>query len=146
MVVYRLSSICAPRGSTVEMSVFYRSYDEDHRRSSVSTSWFRTERGLQGRRRSPGLKNVLQSDGRVQIFSSSRGNVNLSISNLAENDSAEYQFTFHAGSSVWTSVLPGTGVTVTGNPDPAAAQVPPLLHPQQPALICSSAGSAAHSV
>lgn len=111
-MTYSHRSICAPRGSTLDISASYRSYDELYG-SIVFTSWFRTERGLQGRRSSPDMR-TLWSDGRVQIFSSPGGTSTLRIRNLTEGDSAEYQFKFWTYGLTWRSDLPGTGVTVTG--------------------------------
>lgn len=135
-MTYSRSSICAPRGSTLAISASYHSYDEYYGSTApASTSWFRTERGLQGRRRSPAMKTILQSGGRFQI-STSRRTSTLRISNLEDSDSAEYQFQFQTPEFVWSSVLPGTGVTVTGTAQQQLSPLKPLIHPQQPSAPC----------
>lgn len=147
-MTYKQSSICAPRGSTLEISAVYQSYFG----KPTSTSWFRTEHGPQARRQSAGLKETLQSDAHVEISPNIEGST-LRIRNLTESHSAEYQFTFQTDSFTWTSVLPGTRVTVTGTDQQRHSPFTPLVRPQQPVsslllhpgLVCSSAGSADQS-
>lgn len=111
-VTYSSRSICAPRGSTLEIDSSYSTHAYDSNR--VSPSWVRSKGGLQGRRHSlEDLSNTLQSAGRVQVTHRRRGST-LRIRNLTEDDSAEYRFRLKTGGSRWKNILPGTRVTVTG--------------------------------
>ncbi|KAI3353500.1 hypothetical protein L3Q82_020020 [Scortum barcoo] len=83
-VTYTDRSICAFKGSSVDISCTYNSY----KYYVESKYWFRTER-------------------------SQRGRSTLRISDLRERDSAQYHFTFKTPSFEWRSSLPATTLTVT---------------------------------
>ncbi|XP_029989057.1 sialoadhesin-like isoform X2 [Sphaeramia orbicularis] len=110
-VTYTSRSICAPRGSSVDMSCTYRSY-EDHVESSL---WFSLDHSYQwGSASQPeDLSEDSQCAGRVQIFETQRGRSTLRITDLRESDSAQYHFKFKTYSFEWRSSLPGTTLTVT---------------------------------
>ncbi|XP_071059961.1 myelin-associated glycoprotein-like isoform X2 [Pseudochaenichthys georgianus] len=100
-VAYSERSICAFKGSSVDISCTYSSYE-----SVQSKFWFRPER------RDQDLSEDSQYAGRVQLFSRWRGST-LRISDLRDSDSAQYLFTFKTPSFEWRSALPGTTLTVT---------------------------------
>ncbi|XP_045886743.1 uncharacterized protein LOC123957736 [Micropterus dolomieu] len=113
-VTYTDRSICAVKGSSVNISCIYNSYDTDIR----SKFWFSPERSLQWQNPSQpeDLSEDSQYAGRVQVLETERGRSTLRITDLRESDSAEYHFKFTAGSFEWRSSLPGTTLTVT-DPD-----------------------------
>ncbi|XP_045899008.1 B-cell receptor CD22-like, partial [Micropterus dolomieu] len=112
-VTYTDRSICAIKGSSVDISCTYNSYE-----TITSRSWFSPERSLQWQNPSQpeDLSEDSQYAGRVQVLDTERGRSTLRITDLRESDSAEYHFTFTAGSFEWRSSLPGTTLTVT-DPD-----------------------------
>ncbi|KAI4794936.1 hypothetical protein KUCAC02_031730 [Chaenocephalus aceratus] len=103
-------SICAPRGSSVDISCRYSSND-----CITSKFWFSPERSHQGQ--IPSQPEDLSEDthyaARVQILDTERGRSTLRISDLRDSDSAQYLFTFKTPSFEWRSDLPGTTLTVT---------------------------------
>ncbi|XP_063740891.1 titin-like isoform X1 [Eleginops maclovinus] len=101
-VTYSERSICAFKGSSVDISCTYSSY-EDHVKSKF---WFRPERSHQD------LSEDSQYRERVQVLSPRREST-LRISDLRDSDSAQYLFTFKTASSEWGRDLPGTTLTVT---------------------------------
>ncbi|XP_036952979.1 B-cell receptor CD22-like isoform X2 [Acanthopagrus latus] len=108
-VIYTDRSICASKGSSVDISCTYSSYD-----TIRSKFWFSPERSHQWQ--SPSQPEDLsdsQFAGRVQVLESERGRSTLRITDLTESDSAQYHFTFKTGWSEWRSSLPGTTLTVT---------------------------------
>ncbi|XP_045898899.1 uncharacterized protein LOC123966844, partial [Micropterus dolomieu] len=113
-VTYTDRSICAVKGSSVDISCTYNSYYTDIR----SKFWFSPERSLQWQNPSQpeDLSEDSQYAGRVQVLETERGRSTLRITDLRESDSAEYHFKFTAGSFEWRSSLPGTTLTVT-DPD-----------------------------
>ncbi|XP_041662030.1 B-cell receptor CD22-like [Cheilinus undulatus] len=110
-VIYTLRTICASRGSSVDISCSYISFE-----SIRSKFWFRSDQS-QSRRyylQPEDLRGDSQYANRVQITDSRRGDAStLRISDLRESDSAVYRFTFTAGSSEWGNSLHGTTLTVT---------------------------------
>ncbi len=104
-VTYTHRSICASKGSSVDISCTYNSYYND----VTSKFWF-----------SPGSSHQWQSPSqpdsqdRVQVLETERGRSTLRITDLRESDSAQYQFKFKARRFEWKSILPGTTLTVTG--------------------------------
>ncbi|XP_045931671.1 uncharacterized protein LOC123987100 [Micropterus dolomieu] len=110
-VTYTDRSICAIKGSSVDISCTYNSYE-----TIRSKFWFSPERSLQWQNPSQpeDLSEDSQYAGRVQVLETERGRSTLRITDLRESDSAEYHFKFTAGSFEWRSSLPGTTLTVTG--------------------------------
>ncbi|XP_036952715.1 sialoadhesin-like isoform X2 [Acanthopagrus latus] len=108
-VIYTDRSICASKGSSVDISCTYSS-DEIIK----SKFWFSPERSHQWQ--SPSQPEDLsdsQFAGRVQVLESERGRSTLRITDLTESDSAQYHFKFTTQWSEWRSSLPGTTLTVT---------------------------------
>ncbi|KAI9529201.1 hypothetical protein NQZ68_013508 [Dissostichus eleginoides] len=101
-VAYSERSTCAPKGSSVDISCTYRSYENNVQ----SKFWFRPERSHQD------LSKDSQYSGRVVVISPLRGST-LRISDLRDSDSAQYRFKFKTPSFEWRSDLPGTTLTVT---------------------------------
>ncbi|XP_045898565.1 B-cell receptor CD22-like, partial [Micropterus dolomieu] len=108
-VTYTVRSICAVKGSSVDISCTYNSYSTYIR----SKFWFSPERSLQWQNPSQpeDLSEDSQYAGRVQVLETERGRSTLRITDLRESDSAEYHFT--AYTFEWRSSLPGTTLTVT---------------------------------
>uniref|UniRef100_A0AAZ1X4F6 Ig-like domain-containing protein n=1 Tax=Oreochromis aureus TaxID=47969 RepID=A0AAZ1X4F6_OREAU len=102
-VNYSNRSICAVKGSSVDISSTYNSYESPIQ----STSWFRSGHG------SEDLREDSQYAGRVEVIETERGRSTLRIRDLTESDSAEYHFKFNTQSFEWGSSLPGTTLTVT---------------------------------
>uniref|UniRef100_A0A669D9Z8 Ig-like domain-containing protein n=1 Tax=Oreochromis niloticus TaxID=8128 RepID=A0A669D9Z8_ORENI len=102
-VNYSNRSICAVKGSSVDISSTYNSYES----LIQSTSWFRSGRG------SEDLREDSQYAGRVELIETERGRSTLRIRDLTESDSAQYHFKFKTQSFEWKSSLPGTTLTVT---------------------------------
>ncbi|XP_070684111.1 cell adhesion molecule CEACAM5-like [Pempheris klunzingeri] len=109
-VTYTHRSICAPKGSSVDISSTYSSSG-----SITSKLWFRSERSRQWVYQSQpeDLSEDPQYAGRVQVLETEGGRSTLRITELTERDSAQYHFKFTAGSFDWRSSLPGTTLTVT---------------------------------
>uniref|UniRef100_A0A3P8PMA3 Ig-like domain-containing protein n=1 Tax=Astatotilapia calliptera TaxID=8154 RepID=A0A3P8PMA3_ASTCA len=102
-VNYSNRRICAVKGSSVDISCTYNSYESPIQ----SKSWFRSGRG------SEDLTEDSQYAGRVEVTETERGRSTLRIRDLTESDSAEYHFKFKTQSFEWKSSLPGTTLTVT---------------------------------
>ncbi|KAM8772405.1 Schwann cell myelin protein-like [Acanthopagrus schlegelii] len=108
-VIYTDRSICASKGSSVDISCTYSSYD-----TIRSKFWFSPERSHQWQ--SPSQPEDLsdsQFAGRVQVLESVRGRSTLRITDLTESDSAQYHFKFTTQWFEWRSSLPSTTLTVT---------------------------------
>ncbi|XP_034092140.1 titin-like isoform X3 [Gymnodraco acuticeps] len=112
-VIHTDRSICAFKGSSVDISCIYSSYE-----SITDGFWFSPERYHQGQNSSQpeDLSEDSQYRGRVQILETERGRSTLRISDLRDSDSAQYLFKFKTPSFEWRSDLPGTTLTVT-DPD-----------------------------
>ncbi|XP_033985838.1 uncharacterized protein LOC117482003 [Trematomus bernacchii] len=110
-VIYTERSICALKGSSVDISCTYSSFEDDVK----SKFWFIPERSHQGQNPSQpeDLSEDSQYAGRVQILETERGRSTLRISDLRDSDSAQYLFKFKTPSFEWRSDLPGTTLTVT---------------------------------
>ncbi|KAI9529179.1 hypothetical protein NQZ68_013486 [Dissostichus eleginoides] len=110
-VIYTERSICAPKGSSVDISCTYSSFEDDVK----SKFWFSPERSHQGQNPSQpeDLSEDSQYAGRVQILETWRGRSTLRISDLRDSDSAQYLFKFKTPSFEWRSDLPGASLTVT---------------------------------
>ncbi|XP_034543316.1 B-cell receptor CD22-like [Notolabrus celidotus] len=115
-VTYTDRRICAPKGSSMDISCTYNSYDSYYSNTKIASKfWFNPE--LSGNWQSPSLPEDLIVDsqyaGHVQVLETKRGHSALRISDLRESDSAEYRFRFSSGSFEWRNSLPGTTLTVT---------------------------------
>ncbi|XP_078022747.1 hemicentin-1-like [Epinephelus lanceolatus] len=110
-VTYTDRNICASKGSSVDISCTYSSY-ENHVESKF---WFSPERKDQWQNPSQpeDLSKDSQFAGRVQVIDTEGGRSTLRITDLRESDSAEYHFKFTTPSFEWRSSLPGTTLTVT---------------------------------
>ncbi|XP_042246372.1 uncharacterized protein LOC121882292 [Thunnus maccoyii] len=113
-VIYTDRSICAFRGSSVDISCTYSSYSTYYG-SITSKFWFSPERSHQWQNPSQpeDLSEDSQYAGRVQLLETEGGRSTLRISDLRESDSAQYHFTFKTRWFEWGSNLPGTTLTVT---------------------------------
>ncbi|XP_045568580.1 titin isoform X2 [Salmo salar] len=102
-VTYTKRRICVLKGSTVEISCTYVGYY-----STTSTFWFRSDKSTpEDLTRDPGYT------GRVKYTGTYRGPSILRITDLREEDSAEYRFTFKTDNFEWGHSFPGTTLTVT---------------------------------
>ncbi|XP_074483203.1 hemicentin-2-like [Sebastes fasciatus] len=131
IVTYTDRSICAFKGSSVNISCTYNGYGY-----ITSKFWFNPERSRQWRYYSQpeDLRKDSRYSGRVQFIETERGRSTLRITNLREMDSAQYRFKFIKGSFEWRSSLPGTTLTVT-DPD---LQVQVIWSSTGPKLVCHS--------
>ncbi|XP_041640074.1 B-cell receptor CD22-like [Cheilinus undulatus] len=111
-VTYNVRNICALKGSSVDISCAYSSYW-----SPESKFWFRPDRSHQWKSGTEpeDLSKDPQYAGRVQISESWKRwrHITLRISELRENDSAQYHFKFKAADFEWRSSIPGTTLSVT---------------------------------
>ncbi|XP_062420386.1 uncharacterized protein LOC134132715 [Pungitius pungitius] len=130
VVTYDERSICAFRGSSVDISVTYNS------RSVTSKFWFSPRRSGRWKHlaQPEDLREDSQYEGRVEVLDTKRGHSTLRIKDLRESDSAEYRFKFTTRSFKGSSGLPGTTLTVK-DPD---VQVQVIWSPGGPKLICHS--------
>ncbi|XP_064815420.1 B-cell receptor CD22-like [Oncorhynchus masou masou] len=102
-VNYTKRRICALKGSTVDISCTYVGYYY-----TKSSFWFRSDKLTpENLTRDPGYA------GRVEYTGTNRGPFKLRISDLREEDTAEYRFTFKTYSVEWGHSFPGTSLTVT---------------------------------
>ncbi|KAI3352574.1 hypothetical protein L3Q82_005510 [Scortum barcoo] len=110
-VTYTDRSICAFKGSSVDISCTYNS-DENNVESKF---WFSPDcsRRWQNPSQPEDLSKDSQYAGRVQVLETERGRSTLRIRDLRERDSAQYHFTFKTPSFEWRSSLPATTLTVT---------------------------------
>ncbi|XP_064813956.1 sialoadhesin-like [Oncorhynchus masou masou] len=111
-VTYTKRTICALKGSTVDISCTYFSgYD-----TVKSTLWFSPKQSDSWRDEL--IPEDLTTDpgyaGRVEyVGEKERGRSTLRITDLREEDSAEYKFIFNTQTSRWGHSFPGTTLTVT---------------------------------
>uniref|UniRef100_A0A667WHY5 Ig-like domain-containing protein n=1 Tax=Myripristis murdjan TaxID=586833 RepID=A0A667WHY5_9TELE len=108
---YIKKSICAVKGSSVDISCSYNSYENDVR----SKFWFSLKQSDRwwDSSQPEDLSGDAEFAGRVQLFEES-GRSTLRITELRESDSAEYRFKFKTSKNFeWRSSLPGTTLTVT---------------------------------
>ncbi|XP_040003026.1 sialic acid-binding Ig-like lectin 16 isoform X4 [Xiphias gladius] len=104
-VTYNNRSICAFKGSSVDISCTYNSYEEN----VESKFWFSHKHSQEP----VDLSEDSQYAGRFQVFETEEGRSTLRISDLRETDSTEYRFKFKTRHFEWRSSLPGTTLTVT---------------------------------
>ncbi|CAJ1052899.1 Down syndrome cell adhesion molecule-like protein Dscam2 [Xyrichtys novacula] len=111
-VIYMMRRICAPEGSSVDISCSYNSYW-----GRASKFWFSPERSHQWKTETQpeDLRKDSKYEGRIGVLEAWGGQSILRISKLRESDSAEYRFKFKSMSFEWRSSLPGTNLTVTGS-------------------------------
>ncbi|KAF3688034.1 hypothetical protein EXN66_Car003706 [Channa argus] len=130
-VIYTGRSICAFKGSSVDISCTYTSVGY-----ITSKLWFRSERSRQWQNPSQpeDLSKDSQYSGRFQVFETETGRSTLRITDLRETDSAQYYFKFITWGFEWRSSLPGTTLTVT---DPTL-QVQVIWSSVGPKLVCHS--------
>ncbi|XP_064809768.1 uncharacterized protein LOC135525810 [Oncorhynchus masou masou] len=103
-VTFTKRRICVLKGSTVDISCTYVGYY-----STTSSFWFRSDKSTpEDLTRDPGYA------GRVKYTGTYRGPFTLRITDLREEDSAEYRFTFKTHSFEWGHSFPGTTLSVTG--------------------------------
>ncbi|XP_029989714.1 basement membrane-specific heparan sulfate proteoglycan core protein-like [Sphaeramia orbicularis] len=107
-VTYTKRSICAPAGSTVDISCTYNSGDQ----SITSAFWFRNQEHYYPQPQD--LSGDSRYTGRARVFQTQQGQSTLRIIDLRNSDSAQYRFKFTTPSLEWRSSLPGTTLTVTG--------------------------------
>uniref|UniRef100_A0AAQ5YU75 Ig-like domain-containing protein n=1 Tax=Amphiprion ocellaris TaxID=80972 RepID=A0AAQ5YU75_AMPOC len=109
-VVYSSRSICAAKGSSVDISCIYNS----HEYHVESKFWFCPDRSHQRHHsQSEDIRGDSQYGGRAEVLEAERGSSTLRIRNLTDADSAQYHFKFTTRSFEWKSSLPGTALTVT---------------------------------
>ncbi|XP_029546013.1 B-cell receptor CD22-like [Salmo trutta] len=122
-VTYTKRRICVLKGSTVDISCTYVGYY-----SPTSTFWFRSDKSTpEDLTRDPGYT------GRVKYTGTYRGPFILRITDLREEDSAEYRFTFKTDNFEWGHSFPGTTLSVTG----LQVKVTPAAEGQK-TLTCST--------
>ncbi|XP_061578807.1 sialoadhesin-like [Cololabis saira] len=97
-VTYTDRSICAPKGSSVDISCTYSPGN-----GVVSKSWFNPHNN----------NHLLRDKDRVQLHETEAGRSTLRIRDLRDTDSAEYRFKFKTRDFEWGNDLPGTTLTVT---------------------------------
>ncbi|XP_078138763.1 sialoadhesin-like isoform X2 [Centroberyx gerrardi] len=110
-VTYANRSICALKGSSVDISCTYSSYGH----SVESKFWFspKHSRRWQDSSQPEDLSGDSEYAGRVHQLEAERGRSTLRITDLRESDSAEYRFKFKTQSFQWGNYFPGTTLTVT---------------------------------
>nr|XP_023998938.1 uncharacterized protein LOC112076369 [Salvelinus alpinus] len=102
-VTYTKRRICVLKGSTVDISCTYVGYY-----STTSSFWFRSDTTTpEDLTTDPGYA------GRVEYTGTYRGPFTLRISDLREEDSAEYRFTFKTNNIEWGRSFPGPTLSVT---------------------------------
>ncbi|XP_064809152.1 B-cell receptor CD22-like [Oncorhynchus masou masou] len=111
-VTYTKRTICVLKRSTVDISCTYRSGDD----TVKSSLWFSPKQS--DRWRDKLMPEDLTTDpgyaGRVEyVGENERGRSTLRITDLREEDSAEYKFIFNTQTSRWGHSFPGTTLTVT---------------------------------
>ncbi|XP_064815424.1 B-cell receptor CD22-like [Oncorhynchus masou masou] len=103
-VTYTKRRICVLKGSTVDISCTYGGYYY-----TTSSFWFRSDKSTpEDLTTDPGYA------GRVEYTGPYRGPFTLRITDLREEDSAEYRFTFKTNNFEWGHSFPGTTLSVTG--------------------------------
>uniref|UniRef100_A0A674A6T4 Ig-like domain-containing protein n=1 Tax=Salmo trutta TaxID=8032 RepID=A0A674A6T4_SALTR len=106
-VTYTHQSICALKGSTVDISCFY-THPSWHNVTEVS--WFnKWESGV-----TKDLSQDSEYTSRVEYHRQTDKDSILRITDLRESDSTEYKFRFTTNEARWGYSFPGTTLTVTG--------------------------------
>ncbi|XP_029595854.1 titin isoform X3 [Salmo trutta] len=121
-VTYTKRRICVLKGSTVDISCTVGYY------STTSTFWFRSDKSTP-----EDLTRDQGYAGRVKYTGKYRGPFTLRITDLREEDSAEYRFTFKTYNFEWGHSFPGTTLSVTG----LQVKVTPAAEGQK-TLTCST--------
>uniref|UniRef100_A0A4W5MJ32 Ig-like domain-containing protein n=1 Tax=Hucho hucho TaxID=62062 RepID=A0A4W5MJ32_9TELE len=107
-VTYTHQSICAMKGSTVDISCFY-THPSWHNVTEVS--WFnKWETGV-----TKDLSQDPEYADRVEYHRQTEKDSTLRITDLRESDSTEYKFRFTTDKARWGYSFHGTTLTVTGN-------------------------------
>nr|XP_023999277.1 uncharacterized protein LOC112076850 [Salvelinus alpinus] len=122
-VTYTKRRICVLKGSTVDISCTYVGYYY-----ITSSFWFRSDKSTpEDLTRDPGYT------GRVEYTGTYEDPFALRITDLREEDSAEYRFTFKTHNIEWGHSFPGTTLSVTG----LLVKVTPAAEGQK-TLTCST--------
>ncbi|XP_031677501.1 sialoadhesin isoform X5 [Oncorhynchus kisutch] len=117
IVTYTKRTICALKGSTVDISCTYGSgYD-----TVTSSLWFSSKQKSRWRDKlmpedlttDPGYAGRVEYVGEKERGRSTLRITDLRITDLREEDSAEYKFIFNTQTSRWGHSFPGTTLTVT---------------------------------
>ncbi|XP_042172482.1 sialic acid-binding Ig-like lectin 12 [Oncorhynchus tshawytscha] len=125
-VTYTHQSICALKGSTVDISCFY-THPSWHNVTEVS--WFnKWESGV-----TKDLSLNPEYADRVEYHRQTEKDSTLRITDLRESDSTEYKFRFTSGKARWGYSFPGTTLSVTG----LQVKVTPAAEGQK-TLTCST--------
>ncbi|XP_055767679.1 sialoadhesin-like [Salvelinus fontinalis] len=126
-VTYTKRTICVLKGSTVDISCTYVGYYY-----TTSSFWFRSDTSTpEDLTTDPGYAGrVKYPDKERWIY---KGPSILRISDLREEDSAEYRFTFKTNNFEWCHCFPGTSLSVTG----LQVKVTPAAEKQK-TLTCST--------
>ncbi|XP_041731696.2 B-cell receptor CD22-like isoform X2 [Coregonus clupeaformis] len=127
-VTYTHQSICTLKGSSVDISCSY-TYPSGHRVSE--TNWY-TKGKLDEAPQilSPGY------GGRVEYLRNMQSDSTLRITDLKEEDSAEYKFRVITDQTNWEPTFPGTTLTVTGLQ--VKVTPPTVTEGQKVTLTCST--------
>ncbi|XP_064809676.1 B-cell receptor CD22-like [Oncorhynchus masou masou] len=121
-VTYTKRRICVLKGSTVDISCTVGYY------YTTSSFWFRSDKSTpEDLTTDPGYAR------RVKCTGTYRGPFTLRITDLREEDSAEYRFTFKTQNIDWGHSFPGTTLSVTG----LQVKVTPAAEGQK-TLTCST--------
>ncbi|KAK0136536.1 B-cell receptor CD22 [Merluccius polli] len=102
-VSYPTRNMCVLRGTSVDISCTYSSYE-----ALSHKYWFK----LRGNQQPRDLQT--EYGGRVEYPAEETGRSTLRITDLRDTDSAEYRFTFKSTSHEWKGTFHGTTLTVTG--------------------------------
>ncbi|XP_014038035.2 titin isoform X1 [Salmo salar] len=125
-VTYTKRRICVLKGSTVDISCTYVGY------STTSSFWFRSDKStLEDLTTDPGYTGRVKYTDKKTLRN--EGPFTLRISDLREEDSAEYRFTFKTYYFEWGHSFPGTTLSVTG----LQVKVTPAAEGQK-TLTCST--------
>ncbi|XP_055763668.1 sialoadhesin-like isoform X2 [Salvelinus fontinalis] len=106
-VTYTHQSICAVKGSTVELPCTYQ-HPSNHVVSEPN--WYIQEKCNEAPKI---LSSVPEYAGRAEYLGTKKKDCNLRITDLRERDSAEYKFRFKTQNAEWGYSFPGTTLTVT---------------------------------
>ncbi|XP_071208742.1 B-cell receptor CD22-like [Salvelinus alpinus] len=105
-VTYTHQRICTLKGSSVDMPCSY-TFPSGHTVSE--TKWYTKEKLDEA----PQILNPGYG-GRVEYLGNMQSDSTLRITDLREEDSAEYKFRFRTDQTTWEPTFPGTTLTVTG--------------------------------
>uniref|UniRef100_A0A8C7SW79 B-cell receptor CD22 n=1 Tax=Oncorhynchus mykiss TaxID=8022 RepID=A0A8C7SW79_ONCMY len=124
-VTYTHQSICALKGSTVDISCFY-THPSWH--NVIEVSWFnKWESGV-----TKDLSLNPEYADRVEYHQQTDKGSTLRITDLRESDSTEYKFRFTTDEARWGYSFPGTTLTVTGS----QVEVTPKWRSESKTLSC----------